>query len=56
MYKRGLIETLLHRSFRLSSNYKNLHQEIKTLKSIHNNYHQNFISQCVNKFLSKLFI
>ena len=39
-YKRGLIETLLHRSFRLCSNYENVHRESKTLKSIfkHNNY------------------
>ena len=29
--KRGLIETLLHRSFRLCSNYENFHQEIETL-------------------------
>ena len=34
MYKRGLIETLLHNSFRLCSNYDNFHQEIETLKSI----------------------
>ena len=30
MYNCGLIETLLHRSFRLRSNYKNFHQEIET--------------------------
>ena len=34
IYKRGLIETLLHRSFRLCSNYENFHQEIESLKSI----------------------
>ena len=34
IYKRGLIETLLHRSFRLCSNYENFHREIETLKSI----------------------
>ena len=40
IHKRGLIETLLHRSFRLCSNYENFHQEIETLKSIlkHNSY------------------
>ena len=39
MHKRGLIETLLHRSFRLCFSYENLHREIETLKSIfkHNN-------------------
>ena len=34
IYKSGLIETLLHRSFRLCSNYENFYQEIETLKSI----------------------
>ena len=56
MYKRGLIETLLHRSFRLCSSYKNFHREIETLKSLfkHNNYPQNFANQCIKKFLHKL--
>ena len=58
MHKRGLIETLLHRSFRLCSSYENFHREIETLKSIfkHNNYPQNFVNQCIKKFLNKLFI
>ena len=34
IYKRGLTETLLHRSFRLCSNYENFHRKIETLKSI----------------------
>ena len=34
IYKRGLIETLLHKGFRLCSNYENFHQETETLKSI----------------------
>ena len=39
IYKRGLIETLLYRSFRLCSNNENFHREIETLRSIlkHNN-------------------
>ena len=58
MHKLGLIETLLHRSFRLCSRYDNFHREIETLKSIfkHNNYPQNFMNQCIKKFLNKLFI
>ena len=58
LHKRGLIETLLHRSFRLCSSYKNFHLEIETLKSIfkHDNYPQNFVNQCIKKFLNKLFI
>ena len=58
MHKRGLIETLLHRNFRLCSSYENFHRVIETLKSIfkHNNYTQNFVNQCIKKFLNKLFI
>ena len=58
MHKRGLIETLLHRSFRLCSSYENFHREIQTLKAIfkRNNYPQNFLNQCIKFFLNKLFI
>ena len=58
MLKRGLIEILLHRSVTLCSSYENFHREIETLKSIikHNNYPQNFVNQCIKKFLNKLFI
>ena len=58
MHKRGLIETFLHRSFRLCSSYENFHQQIETLKSIfkHNNYPQNFVNQCMKKCLNKLFV
>ena len=58
MHKREFIEILLQRSFRLCSNYENFHREIETLKSIfkHNNYPQNFVNQCIEKFLNKLFI
>ena len=58
MYKRGLIETLLHRSFRLCSSYENFHREIETLKSIFkdNNYPKNFVDQFINTFLNKSFM
>lgn len=58
MYSGGLIETLVRKGFRLYSNYENFYQEIKTLKSIfkHNDYPQNFVNQCINKVLNKLFI
>ena len=32
MYKLELIETLLHRTFRLCSSYENFHLEFETLK------------------------
>ena len=45
MHIRGLIETLLHRSFRLCSNYENFHREIETLKSIIK--HKNLMNNCI---------
>ena len=47
MQKRELIETLLHRSFKLCSNYENFHREIETLKAIikRNNHSQTFVNQ-----------
>ena len=57
IYKRGSIEALLRRSFRLCSNYENFHQEMDTLKSIfkHNSYHHDFVNHCIKKFLNKLY-
>ena len=56
MHKRRLIETSLYRSFRLFSSYEIFHREIETLKSIfkHNNCPQNFVNQCIRKFLKLL--
>ena len=58
IYKRGLIETLLHRSFRLYSNDENFHWEIETLKSIlkHNSYPHNLVNHYIKMFLNKLFV
>ena len=58
IYNHGLIETLLHRSFRLCSNYENFHWEIETLKSIlkRNSYPHNLVNHCIKKFLNKLFV
>ena len=58
IYQRGLIEILLHRSFRLCYNYENFHQEIETLKSIlkRNSYPHNLVNHCIKKFLNKLFV
>ena len=51
IYKRGLIETLLHKSFRLCSNYEKFHREIETLKSIlkHNSYPHHLVNHCFKK-------
>ena len=58
IYNHGLTETLLHRSFRLCSNYENFHREIETLKSIlkRNSYPHNLVNHCIKKFLNKLFV
>ena len=58
MDKRRLIETLLHRIFILCSSYENFYREIETLKSIfkENNVPQNFVNQCIKKFLNELLI
>ena len=58
IYKRGLIETLLHRSFRLCSNYENFLREIETLKLVLkcNSYPHNLVKHCIKKFLNKLFV
>ena len=56
--KRELIETLLHRSFRLCSSYENFHWKIETLNPIfqHIDSPQNFMKQCIKMFLDKLII
>ena len=58
IYKRGLIETLLHRSFRLHSNYENFHLEIETMKSIlkQNSFPHYLVNHFIKKFLNKLFV
>ena len=55
--KRGLIETLLQRSFRLCSSYENFHRETETLKSLLkcSIYPHNFVNHCIKQFLNKLF-
>ena len=52
IYKRELIETLLHRSFRLCSNHENFYLEIKTLNSIlkHNSHSYNLVNHCIKFF------
>ena len=52
IHKYGLIETLLHKSFRLCFSYEKFHREIETLKAIFklNNYSKNFWIQCIKKF------
>ena len=50
--------TLLHRSYKVCSDYASFHQEILFLKSVRqkNCFPLFFIDKCVKKFLDKLFI
>ena len=55
--KRGLLHTLLHRSFSICCDFKTFHFEIDHLKTIliKNNYPLNFIDSCIKSFLNKLY-
>ena len=55
--QRGLLHTLLHRSFSMRCDFKTFHFEIYHLKTIliKNNYPLNFIDSCIKSFLNKLY-
>ena len=54
---RGLLHTLLYRSFSICCDFKTFHFEIDHLKTIlmKNNYPPNFIDSCIKSFLNKLY-
>ena len=55
--KRGLLHTLLNRSFTICCDFKTFHFEIDYLKTIlmKNNYPLNFIDLYIKSFLNKLY-
>ena len=55
--KRGLLHTLVHRSFSICCDFRTFHFEIDHLKTIliKNNYPLNFIDSCMKSFLQKLY-
>ena len=57
-YKYNLLFTLLHRAFKLCSNFERFHQEIDKLKTVfeNNSYPKSFIDFCIKKYLDKVFI
>ena len=57
-YKYNLLFTLLHRAFKLCSNFERFHQEIDKLKIIFetNGYPKSFVDFCIKKNLDKVFI
>ena len=56
-YKRGLVSTLLYRSYMINSSYISLHEEIQKLKIIFskNGYPAKFVDRCISVFFNKLF-
>ena len=56
-YKSSLINTLLHRSFTIVSDYHKLHKEIVKLKSVlrQNEYPTRFLDKIISKFFDKSF-
>ena len=58
VYKFGLVYTLLHRCFNITSSYEKFHNEINALKQILklNRYPTQFIDRCIKQFLQKLYV
>ncbi len=56
-YKRGLVSTLLHRAFQITSSYKSLHEEVEKLKKIFtkNGYPSKFVDKCIFHFFNKIY-
>ena len=57
VYKKGLLDTLLHRSYMINLSYSGLHTEIEKLKKIFgkNGYPTRFIDKCIFRFFNKIF-
>ena len=57
-YKYNLLFALLHRAFKLCSNFERFHQEIDKLKTIfeNNGYSKSFVDFYIKKYLDKVFI
>ena len=55
--KRGLLHTLLHRSFSICCDFETFHFEIDHLETIlmKNNYPSNFIDSCITLSFNKLY-
>ena len=54
-YKRGLINSLVHRVWKICSTYEGFHLELEFIKSVlqANGYPLNFIESCIYRYLSK---
>ena len=58
IYKRGLVNCLLFRIYKLCSNWSIIHDEISQIRKIllKNKYPLNFIDKCIQKFLEHCFV
>ena len=58
VYIFGLVYTLLHRCFNITSSYEKFNNEINALKQIFklNGYPIQFIDRCIKQFLQKLYV
>ncbi len=56
-YKKGLISTLLHRAYEISSSHRSVHEEVENLKKIFgkNGYPSRFVDKCILKFFNKIY-
>ena len=57
-HRYNLLFTLLHRAFKLCSNFEHFHQELDKRKAIseHKGYPKRFVDFCIKKYLDKVFI
>ena len=57
-HKFGLVYTLLHRCFNITSSYEKFYNEINALKQIFkfNRYPIHFYDRCIKQFLQKLYV
>ena len=56
-YKRGLVNCLVHRAWKICSSYEYFHQELDYIKDTltSNGYPVNYVDSCINNFLKKQF-
>ena len=54
-YKRGLVNCLVHRAWKICSSYDKFHGEMEFIKSVlgSNGYPSNFVESCIQKYLQK---
>ena len=56
-FKRGLVNCLVHRAWKLCSSYEGFHKEMEVVKSIllDNGYPLSFVEGCINRYLCRLY-